>query len=104
MVDETEGRLWADSHGFHYFETSAQTGEGIGDMFQVWVTSGLFIIHESVSRLCICCWHARYASVSQAFEGCSFVIGTQDMHLRRKHLKVVHLSLAHKICICVASI
>ncbi|KAL8619272.1 DnaJ subfamily C member 27 [Nucella lapillus] len=33
-VDEPEGRLWADSHGFHYFETSAQTGEGIGDMFQ----------------------------------------------------------------------
>ncbi|KAL4217000.1 DnaJ subfamily C member 27 [Mactra antiquata] len=27
-VDESEGRLWADSKGFHFFETSAQTGEG----------------------------------------------------------------------------
>lgn len=32
-VDEMEGRLWANSHGFHYFETSAQTGEGIFEMF-----------------------------------------------------------------------
>ena len=36
VVDETEGQLWANSHGFQYFETSAQTGEGINDMFQVW--------------------------------------------------------------------
>lgn len=35
VVDESEGRLWADSKGFHYFETSAQTGEGIPEMFQV---------------------------------------------------------------------
>ncbi|GAB1598072.1 dnaJ homolog subfamily C member 27-like [Argonauta hians] len=33
VVDELEGRLWADSHGFHYFETSALTGEGILEMF-----------------------------------------------------------------------
>ena len=69
VVDEPEGRLWADSHGFHYFETSAQTGEGIGDMFQVGVTCGLFIIHESVWKLFICCWHTRFASVPQAFKG-----------------------------------
>ena len=35
QVDETEGRLWADAKGFHYFETSAQGGEGVNDMFQV---------------------------------------------------------------------
>ena len=34
-VDESEGRLWAESKGFLYFETSAQTGEGINEMFQV---------------------------------------------------------------------
>ncbi|KAI0229193.1 DnaJ-like subfamily C member 27 [Lamellibrachia satsuma] len=33
VVDDMEGRLWADTHGFHYFETSAQTGEGITEMF-----------------------------------------------------------------------
>ncbi|KAM7428391.1 DnaJ subfamily C member 27 [Porites harrisoni] len=34
VVEEVEGQLWANSHGFYYFETSAQTGEGINDMFQ----------------------------------------------------------------------
>lgn len=34
-VDESEGRLWAESRGFLYFETSAQSGEGINEMFQV---------------------------------------------------------------------
>lgn len=34
-IDESEGRLWAESKGFLYFETSAQTGEGINEMFQV---------------------------------------------------------------------
>ncbi|XP_033618991.1 dnaJ homolog subfamily C member 27 isoform X2 [Fukomys damarensis] len=33
-VSESEGRLWAESKGFLYFETSAQTGEGINEMFQ----------------------------------------------------------------------
>ncbi len=35
VVDDSEGRLWAESRGFHYFETSAQSGEGINEMFQV---------------------------------------------------------------------
>lgn len=35
VIDETEGRLWADSKGFQYFETSAQTGDGVNEMFQV---------------------------------------------------------------------
>ena len=35
VVDESDGRLWADSHGYHYFEVSAQTGEGVSEMFQV---------------------------------------------------------------------
>ncbi|XP_023802358.1 dnaJ homolog subfamily C member 27, partial [Cyanistes caeruleus] len=34
-VDESEGRLWAESRGFLYCETSAQSGEGIQEMFQV---------------------------------------------------------------------
>lgn len=33
QVDDLEARLWADLHGFPYFETSASTGDGIGDMF-----------------------------------------------------------------------
>ncbi|TKC48924.1 hypothetical protein EI555_007073 [Monodon monoceros] len=38
-VDESEGRLWAESKGFLYFETSAQTGEGISEMFQTFYVS-----------------------------------------------------------------
>ncbi|KAM9070313.1 dnaJ homolog subfamily C member 27 isoform 2-T2 [Sarcophilus harrisii] len=38
-VDESEGRLWAESKGFLYFETSAQTGEGINEMFQMFYSA-----------------------------------------------------------------
>ena len=34
-VDKSEGRLWAETRGFLSFETSAQTGENITEMFQV---------------------------------------------------------------------
>ena len=34
-VDETDGKLWADAHGFLYFEVSALTVDGISDLFQV---------------------------------------------------------------------
>jgi len=33
-VDEVEARLWAELHGFTYFETSANNGLGVTDMFQ----------------------------------------------------------------------
>ncbi|CAL8390828.1 unnamed protein product [Boreogadus saida] len=39
VVDEGEGRLWAESRGFHYFETSAQSGEGVSDMFQAFFSA-----------------------------------------------------------------
>lgn len=34
QVDESDARLWADSKGFRYFETSAQNGNGIFEMFE----------------------------------------------------------------------
>lgn len=34
-VESLEGQLWADAHGFYFFETSALSGEGINEMFQV---------------------------------------------------------------------
>ena len=37
-VTESEGRLWAETKGYLYFETSAQSGEGVVEMFQVWMT------------------------------------------------------------------
>ena len=37
-VDESEGRLWAETKGFQYFETSAQTGENVQEAFQVVLT------------------------------------------------------------------
>lgn len=33
-VDESEGRLWADARGFHFFEVSALTGDGVNEMFE----------------------------------------------------------------------
>ena len=35
VVDESDGRLWADAKGFHYYETSAQHGDGVQEMCQV---------------------------------------------------------------------
>lgn len=34
-MEEAEARIWAETKGYHYFETSAQTGEGVSEMFQV---------------------------------------------------------------------
>ena len=31
-VTESEGRLWAETKGYLYFETSAQSGEGVVEM------------------------------------------------------------------------
>lgn len=33
-MDESEGRLWAESKGFPYFETSAQSGQNVEEMFE----------------------------------------------------------------------
>lgn len=38
-VDESEGRLWAETKGFHYFETSAQSNTNIQEMFETLVKS-----------------------------------------------------------------
>lgn len=32
---ESEARLWAETKGFLYYETSAQTGQNVVEMFQV---------------------------------------------------------------------
>lgn len=36
-VDEAEGKLWAESKGFSYFETSAQNGTNVQEMFELLV-------------------------------------------------------------------
>ncbi len=33
-MDEAEGRLWAETRGFPYFETSALAGDNIPEMFE----------------------------------------------------------------------
>jgi DnaJ family protein C protein 27 len=38
-VDESEGRLWAETKGFHYFETSAQSNSNIQEAFETLVQS-----------------------------------------------------------------
>ena len=49
IVNESEGRLWAESNGFLYFETSALSGEGIQEMFQVGIS---FFAKFDVSLFC----------------------------------------------------
>ena len=34
-VSESEAKVWAETRGFRYFETSAQSGQGISEMFNV---------------------------------------------------------------------
>lgn len=38
-MDESEGRLWAETKGFHYFETSAQSNSNIQEAFEILVKS-----------------------------------------------------------------
>lgn len=51
-VTESEGRLWAETKRFLYFETSAQTGQNVVEMFEVrkilYVLSSLPHCHECV--------------------------------------------------------
>uniref|UniRef100_A0A0B7B133 J domain-containing protein n=1 Tax=Arion vulgaris TaxID=1028688 RepID=A0A0B7B133_9EUPU len=44
QVDESEGRLWAETHGFYFFEMSALSGEGVNEMFQ--------ILYEGIVKTC----------------------------------------------------
>ena len=34
-MSESDGRLWADSYGYYYFETSANNDTGINEAFEV---------------------------------------------------------------------
>lgn len=44
QVDESEGRLWAETKGFHYFETSALTNTNIQEVFETLVKSVVGVI------------------------------------------------------------
>lgn len=35
VVDELEARMWASNKGMHYFETSASSGSGVNEMFEL---------------------------------------------------------------------
>jgi len=35
VVGEGEARLWAETNGFHYFDTSAQSGQNVSEMFEL---------------------------------------------------------------------
>lgn len=48
-VDFNQGRLWAESHGCHYFETSAQSGDGVSKAFQT-MFKGIIEVIETGSR------------------------------------------------------
>jgi hypothetical protein len=63
-IDESEGRLWAESKGFLYFETSAQTGEGINEMFQV---TRHFVVLGFMSRLAMPTFSLNYEKQNRNF-------------------------------------
>ncbi|CAF0795927.1 unnamed protein product [Didymodactylos carnosus] len=46
VVDESEARLWANVRGYQYFETSAQTGVGVQEMFDCLFSSIIDVIEN----------------------------------------------------------
>ena len=46
---EDQGRLWAEKNGCYYFETSANTGDGVQKAFQM-MFKGILQVHETGSR------------------------------------------------------
>ncbi|XP_057311967.1 dnaJ homolog subfamily C member 27-like [Hydractinia symbiolongicarpus] len=48
-VDFVKGREWAQKHGFYYFETSSQTGDGINEAFEM-LFKGLTQVIETGER------------------------------------------------------
>ncbi|XP_076354445.1 dnaJ homolog subfamily C member 27-like [Tachypleus tridentatus] len=53
-VDEADGRLWSDLHGFPYFETSALTGDGVADMFESLLRNILKMLEGNGCRVALC--------------------------------------------------
>uniref|UniRef100_A0A8W8NR41 J domain-containing protein n=1 Tax=Magallana gigas TaxID=29159 RepID=A0A8W8NR41_MAGGI len=51
VVDEAEARIWAETKGYHYFETSAQTGEGVSEMFQTLFESVVMAFENGGKRV-----------------------------------------------------
>ena len=53
-VSESEAKVWAETRGFGYFETSAQSGQGISEMFNVSMTLCMYIgVHTCVYTVCV---------------------------------------------------
>lgn len=68
VVDEGEGRLWAESRGFHYFETSAQSGEGINEMFQVSLVRSFLFVFVRMGPRVSCPPQAFFSSITDMCE------------------------------------
>ncbi|PIK41178.1 putative dnaJ-like subfamily C member 27 [Apostichopus japonicus] len=49
-VEEYEGHAWANSKGFHYFETSAASGDGISELFEK-LFQGLVTAYENGGKV-----------------------------------------------------
>ncbi|KAJ8020653.1 DnaJ-like subfamily C member 27 [Holothuria leucospilota] len=50
VVDDFEGHAWANSNGFHYFETSAASGNGINELFEK-LFEGLVTAYENGGKV-----------------------------------------------------
>ncbi|PIK61268.1 putative dnaJ-like subfamily C member 27 [Apostichopus japonicus] len=49
-VEEYEGHAWANNKGFHYFETSAASGDGISELFEK-LFQGLVTAYENGGKV-----------------------------------------------------
>ncbi len=47
-VDTSEGKLWAEIKGFHYFETSALNGQNVHEVFECLIHTVVNVLTKGV--------------------------------------------------------
>lgn len=94
-VDTSEGKLWAETKGFHYFETSAQSGEKVHDMFESLINTVVSVVTKG-----------RKPGVSDVDKGytleqASLVTRIRSCHNDYQMLGVSKTSSRCVVCVCV---
>lgn len=85
-MDEAEARIWAETKGYHYFETSAQTGEGVSEMFQVW-----WNIYKHTTSSINCLFDTSFTITSELKHMCLYVGIGPSSFLKSNSVKIIIL-------------